>query len=135
MATTVETLTLIWRRVLQRSPISPEDSFFDIGGTDALADLLCSEIGQVYGRPLPSATLRQAPTIAALADILEKPTPRRPSPFVHLKAGSEKPRFFIAHGFCGTVHFIELPKNIEMAHTIYELEGRGSDLLKELLER
>jgi len=46
MPTTVETLTLIWRRVLQRSPISPEDSFFDIGGTDALADLLCSEIGQ-----------------------------------------------------------------------------------------
>src|SRR5437868_12356188 len=31
MPTTVETLTLIWRRVLQRSPISPEDSFFDIG--------------------------------------------------------------------------------------------------------
>src|SRR5437667_8316526 len=56
MPTTVETLTLIWRRVLQRSPISPEDSFFDIGGTDALADLLCSEIGQVNGRPLlPSA--------------------------------------------------------------------------------
>src|SRR2546427_697311 len=97
MPTTVETLTLIWRRVLQRSPISPEDSFFDIGGTDALADLLCSEIGQVYGRPLPSATLRQAPTIAALADILEKPTPRRPSPFVHLKAGSKKPPIFMAY--------------------------------------
>src|SRR5437762_13611809 len=109
MPTTVETLTLIWRRVLQRSPIGPEDSFFDIGGTDALADLLCSEIGQVYGRPLPSATLRQAPTIAALADILEKPTPRRPSPFVHLKAGSEKPPIFIAHGLCGTVQFTELP--------------------------
>src|SRR5438093_9296786 len=56
MPTTVETLTLIWRRVLERSPISPEDSFFDIGGTDALADRLCSEIGQAYGRTLPSAT-------------------------------------------------------------------------------
>src|SRR2546429_5066010 len=108
MPTTVETLTLIWRRVLQRSPISPEDSFFDIGGTDALADLLCSEIGQVYGRPLPSATLRQAPTIAALAAILEKPTPRRPSPFVHLMVGIEKPQIFIVLCISGYVQFTVL---------------------------
>src|SRR5438128_5878784 len=52
------------------------------------------------------------PTIAALAAILEKPTPRRPSPFVHLKAGSEKPPIFIAHGLCGTVQFTELAKHI-----------------------
>src|SRR6266581_3117407 len=135
MPTTVETLTLIWRRVLQRSPISPEDSFFDIGGTDALADLLCSEIGQVYGRPLPSATLRQAPTIAALADILEKPTPRRPSPFVHLKAGSEKPPIFIAHGLCGTVQFTELAKHIRTGHPIYGIQGKGLDEIEEPLER
>src|SRR5438552_6634642 len=108
MPTTVETLTLIWRRVLQRSPISPEDSFFDIGGTDALADLLCSEIGEVYGRPLPSATRRQAPTSAALADILEKPSARRPSPFVYLKAVSKEPSLFFTHGVCGSVHFTEL---------------------------
>src|SRR5437870_4992319 len=135
MPTTVETLTLIWRRVLQRSPISPEDSFFDIGGTDALADLLCSEIGQVYGRPLPSATLRQAPTIAALADILEKPTPRRLSPFVHLKTGSEKPPIFIAHGLCGTVQFTELAKHIRTGHPIYGIQGKGLDEIEELLER
>src|SRR5947209_1803900 len=135
MPTTVETLTLIWRRVLQRSPISPEDSFFDIGGTDALADLLCSEIGQVYGRPLPSATLRQAPTIAALAAILEKPTPRRPSPFVHLKAGSEKPPIFIAHGLCGTVQFTELAKHIRTGHPIYGIQGKGLDEIEEPLER
>src|SRR5438132_12720560 len=105
MPTTAENLTLIWRRVLQRSPIRPEDSFFDIGGTHALADLLCSEIGQVCGRPLPSATLRQAPTIAALDDILEKPTPRRPSPVVHLVAGSEKPRIFLARDLWGPGQF------------------------------
>src|SRR5439155_124409 len=83
--------------------------------------------GQVYGRPLPSATLRQAPTIAALADILEKPTPRRPSPFVHLKAGSEKPPIFIAHGLCGTVQFTELAKHIRTGHPIYGIQGKGLD--------
>src|SRR6184192_1887763 len=135
MPTTVETLTLIWRRVLQRSPISPEDSFFDIGGTDALADLLCSEIGQVYGRPLPSATLRQAPTIAALAAILEKPTPRRPSPFVDSKACSKEPPIFIAHGLCGTVQFTELAKHIRTGHPIYGIQGKGLDEIEEPLER
>jgi len=50
MSATVETVTLIWQRVLQRSSISPEDSFFDLGGTDRLADLLFLEIAQAYGR-------------------------------------------------------------------------------------
>jgi Thioesterase domain/Phosphopantetheine attachment site len=135
MSTTVETLTLIWQRVLQRSPISPKDSFFDLRGTDALADLLCSEIGQVYGRPLTSATLRQAPTIAASAAILEKPTTRRSSPFVRLKAGSATPPIFIAHGLCGTVRFTELARHIRTGHPIYGIQGKGLDEIEEPLGR
>lgn len=73
MSTTVDNLTLIWERVLRRSPIGDEENFFALGGTDASADQLFSEIAHVYGRRLPQATLRQAPTIAALAALLEKP--------------------------------------------------------------
>src|SRR5947208_14443890 len=72
---------------------------------------------------------------AALAAILEKPTPRRPSPFVHLKAGSEKPPIFIAHGLCGTVQFTELAKHIRTGHPIYGIQGKGLDEIEEPLER
>src|SRR6266478_4454891 len=70
MPTTAETLTLIWQRVLQWSPIGPGESFFDLGGTDEQARLLFSEIAQVFSRQLPTSTLRQVPTIAGLAALL-----------------------------------------------------------------
>ena len=135
MSTTVETLTLIWQRVLQQSPISPKDNFFDLGGTDALAGLLCSEIGQVYGRQLPSAMLRQAPTITALAALLEQATLPGSSPIIQIKAGSEKPPIFIAHGLCGTVRFTELARHIPTGQPIYGIQGKGIDGMEEPFER
>src|SRR5206468_10130079 len=83
-------------------------------------------------RVLPSAKpQRSRPWL----NILEKPTPRRPSPFVHLKAGSEKPPIFIAHGLCGTVQFTELAKHIRTGHPIYGIQGKGLDEIEEPLER
>ena len=96
--TMIEVLTQIWQRVLQRSPINPGDNFFDLGGNNVLVDSLFAEIAQVYARELPSATICQASTIATLAALLEQPTLPRFSPFVQLKAGSEKPPILIAPG-------------------------------------
>jgi hypothetical protein len=89
--------------VLQRSPIDVHDSFFELGGTDSLAIKLFSEIAQVFGRQLPTATLNHAPTISAMAALLEQPTLPRLTPFLQVKAGNEKPPIFITHGLCGTV--------------------------------
>ena len=60
MSTTAETLTLIWQRMLQHPVISVEENFFDMGGNEALADVLFAEISQLYGRQLPSAMLGRA---------------------------------------------------------------------------
>jgi thioesterase domain-containing protein len=126
-AATVEALTQIWRRVLQRSPIGAEDDFFDLGGNDSLADTVFAEIAQVFGRELPSATICHAPTITALAGLLEQATVPRFSPFVPLKAGSEKPPILITHGLGGRASFSELAKHIRTGHPVYGIQAKGVD--------
>src|SRR5271169_1736415 len=90
-STTVEVLTSIWQRVLQRQPISVEDNFFDLGGDSLSALELFNEIARVCGRELPPVMIYQAPTVAALAAVLEQPTTAPFPPLVLLKSGSEKP--------------------------------------------
>jgi acetoacetyl-CoA synthetase len=127
MSATSESLTLIWQRVLQRPVIGAEENFFDLGGDEALADLLFSEISQVYGRQLPSAMIGRAPTIATQVALLQQPILSRFSPFLQIKSGSEKPAVFIAHGLSGNVEFFKLAKHIRTANPIYGIRAKGID--------
>jgi thioesterase domain-containing protein len=136
MPSTAETLTLIWQRVLQRPSIGSAESFFDLGGTDEQALLLLSEIAQVFGRLLPTSTLRQVPTITSLAAFLEGSIISiRSSPFIQIKTGSQKPPIFITHGLCGTARFSGLAKHIRTGHSIYGIQGKGIDGMEEPFER
>ncbi len=132
---TVEVLTQIWQRLLQRSPINPEDNFYDLGGDDALADSLFAEIAQLCGRELPSATICHAPTIAALGALLELPTLPQFSLFVQLKAGTEQPPILITPGVGGRASFYQLAKHIRTGNPIYGIQAKGVDGLEEPLER
>jgi acetoacetyl-CoA synthetase len=134
-AATVDALTQIWQRVLQRSPIDPEESFFDLGGNDPLADSIFAEIERMWGRKLPSATICYAPTIAALASLLEQPALPRFSPLVQLKAGSQTPPVLVTHGLGGRASFSELAKHIRTGHPIYGIQAKGVDGMEEPLER
>jgi acetoacetyl-CoA synthetase len=125
---TTETLTAIWERVLQRSPIGTEESFFDLGGNEQLAGLLFAEIAEVYGCRLPTATIDHARTISALSAILKVSAPPAFSPLVELKAGSEALPVFIVPGLGGTVvPFFEVANHIETKHPIYGIQARGID--------
>jgi len=136
MPTTAETLTLIWQRVLQRSPIGPKERFFDVGGTEEQAHLLFSEIAQVFGRQLPTSTLGRVPTIAGLAALLDGSIiSAGSSPFIQIKAGSQKPPIFITHGLCGTAQFSGLAMQIRTGHPIYGIQGKGIDGIEEPFER
>jgi thioesterase domain-containing protein len=135
MLTTIETLTSIWQHVLQRSPIRPDENFFELGGTDSLADQLFSEIAQVYGRLIPSATIGHASTIAALAAVLEQPSFPRFSPVVQIKNGDDQPPVFIAPGLSGNVQFFKLAKHISTRHAIYGIQAPGIDGREQPLER
>ncbi len=133
-AATVEGLTQIWQRVLQRSPIGPDDNFYDLGGTELLADSMFAEIAQVCGRELPSATICYAPTIGTLAALLDQPSLPRFSPFLQLKTGSEKPPIFIAPGVGGRASFSPLARHIHTGNPIYGIQAKGVDGLEEPFE-
>jgi acetoacetyl-CoA synthetase len=132
----VGALTTIWQRVLQRPSIGINDHFFRIGGGFYAADMLFAAIAQECGRELPSATLYHAPTIAQLARLLEQPALPRFSPFVEVKAGSEKPPILIVHGLAGTVPFFELARDMATeGHSVYGVQAKGVDGLEEPFDR
>jgi thioesterase domain-containing protein len=126
-ATTVEALTGIWERVLHRSPIGIEENFFDLGGTDAQADQLFAEIAGVFHRQIPTAAICYAPTICALAALLEQPSLPKFSPLVPLKAGGNLPPVLITHGLGGRASFSELAKHIHTDNPIYGIQAKGVD--------
>ena len=130
----VEVLAPIWQRVLQLQSVGVNDDFFDLGGDSSLALQLFNEIAQVCDRELPPVTIYQAPTIAALAALLEQPTTPRFPTLVLLKPGSETPPVFVAHGLGGSVmDFFQPVKHIETDHPIYGMQARGIDGLDEPL--
>jgi acetoacetyl-CoA synthetase len=131
----VEVLTPIWQRVLQFSSVGIDDNFFDLGGDSALALELFHEIALACGRDLPPVVIYHAPTISALAALLEQPNTPRIPPLVPLKEGS-KPPVFIAHGLGGSaMDFFQIVKHIRTANSIYGLQAKGIDGLEAPLDR
>jgi acetoacetyl-CoA synthetase len=128
MTSATEVLLPIWRRVLQESAIRANDNFFDLGGNPSSAARLFREIAEVCGRDLPPVMIYSAPTIEALAALLEQPSPPRVPPLLLLKAGTGQPPIFIAHGLGDTVFSLfHLVDKIESTHPIYGMQSRGID--------
>jgi acetoacetyl-CoA synthetase len=135
-STMVEMLTPIWQRVLQVSSVDVEDNFFDLGGDSSLALQLFNEIARSGGRELPPATIYIAPTIAALAALLEQPAEPRFPALVLLKEGSAQPPLFITHGLGGSViDFFQVVKNIQTSHPIQGMQAKGIDGTEEPFDR
>jgi acetoacetyl-CoA synthetase len=129
-----EVLTSIWQQVLQQPSMGLDDNFFDAGGNLSSADLLFAGIARECGRTLPSATIYHAPTIRALASLMEQPALPRFSHLVKLKDGHEKPPILIAHGLGGSVQCFELAKQIQTQNPVYGILAKGIDGMEEPLE-
>jgi len=132
----VEMLTPIWQRVLQLSSVDVQDNFFDLGGDSSLALQLFNEVARAGGRELPPVTIYFAPTIAALAAVLEQPADLRFPPLVLLKDGPTQPPLFITHGLGGSViDFFQVVKNIRTSHAIQGMQAKGMNGTEEPFDR
>ena len=101
-----------------------------------LAVQLFSEIERICGRELAPVTIYCAPTIAALAAILDEPAPPRFPPLLQLKDGVEAPPIFLAHGLGGTaMDFFQLVKHIQTHRPIYGMQAKGTDGVDEPFDR
>ena len=67
----------LWQAILHVKPVGIHDDFFDLGGHSLLAVELVTQIERVYGKRLPLATLLEARTVEALANVLRSETGNR----------------------------------------------------------
>jgi thioesterase domain-containing protein/acyl carrier protein len=131
----IDLLTSIWRRVLQRSEIGVDDNFFDLGGDSALAVQLFTEIAEACGQQLPPVMIYHVPTIASQAALLDRPATPELSPLVQLKSGYQTP-LFIAPGLGGgPAEFFQLAKYLHLPHAIFGLQPKGIEGFDEPCER
>ncbi len=121
-------LARTWEELLDVSNPGLQDDFFAMGGHSILAIRLLALIRDRFGRELPLATLLQAPTIEALAQILRgDSTIRDFTHLVTLQKGTKRP-FYCAPGVGGTVfYFLKLASLLGRDQPFYGLQSRGVD--------
>jgi thioesterase domain-containing protein len=126
--TTANRLTGLWESLFKKSPIRHEDNFFQLGGTPALANALFERIASECGREFSPLTIYQAPTINALASILDTPELPKFPPLVRLRSGSKREPVFLVHGMGGSVmEFFQFAEHTTFDRPIYAFHRKGID--------
>jgi amino acid adenylation domain-containing protein len=120
-------LTEIWERELGISPIGVTDDFFDLGVTSIVAATLFAAIEHELGGELPLGAIFQAPTIRALAELLEGSAgASRWTSLIPIQPHGSKPPIFCIHGGAGTIlHLAALSRRLGPDQPFYGLQSRG----------
>ncbi|MDJ0770842.1 MAG: amino acid adenylation domain-containing protein [Ilumatobacter sp.] len=122
-------LTDIWETVLGTAPIDRHDDFFALGGHSLLAVRLFGELQQRTGRRVPLATLFEAPTIARLADVIERGGWLRPwTSMVEVVPGDQGPPLFVVAPYLiSALSFHDLGEQLGSGHPLYVFQPQGFD--------
>lgn len=133
-------LTQLWSEILNVSPISVEDNFFDLGGHSLLAIRLMAQIRNVFQVDLPLVSILNYPTIAQLAQRLkvshhpaadladdeQLPGMAFSSSLICLQSEGDRPPFFCIHPYAGVVFpYVELARVLGKNQPIYGLQSLG----------
>lgn len=121
-------LVEIWQEVLGVNDIGIEDHFFDeLGGTSIQGLQTFAALATRMDLDLAPTTLLQAPTIAAMAGIIESGVgqPRYTS-LVPVRPTGTKTPFFCVHGGGGGVFFVrDIASHLPEDRPVYGLQAAG----------
>jgi acetoacetyl-CoA synthetase len=127
-ATTEARVRAIWESVLGVAPLTPDDNFFDVGGTSLAAVRVIQLIHDRLGVELPLSTLVHAQTTTAFAAVIDGPAEDRFPSLVLLRPGSGGPPLFLVHALSGDVLFLRpLAFRLSTDRPVYGLQARGLD--------
>ncbi|MBW1598459.1 MupA/Atu3671 family FMN-dependent luciferase-like monooxygenase [Streptomyces sp. JJ38] len=120
-------LAVLWEEVLGERSLGVHDDFFRLGGNSVLAVMLLAEVERRFGRRLPLATLFQGPTIAAMAETLDRGTEAVRERLVTLRPGGEVPLFLLPGAGGNLVYFHELVGRLPERFSPYGLQPLFTD--------
>jgi thioesterase domain-containing protein/acyl carrier protein len=114
----------IWSQLLQNEKISIRDNFFEVGGHSLLAIQLIHNIRKKFDIELPIASIFTAPTIEAIAQLIEKQTQTSlHSQLVPIQSKGNQPTLFAIHPIGGNVLcYAELSHQLGSKQPFYGLE-------------
>jgi acetoacetyl-CoA synthetase len=119
----------IWESVLGVAPLRPDDNFFDIGGTSLAAVRVFELIHERLGVDLPLSTVLHAPTIHALAALIDGPAELRVPALVQLAPGTgERPLFMVAGWPGDPLYLRPLALPLTTDRPVYGIPWDGLDL-------
>lgn len=126
-------LAQLWERLLEVSPISVVDNFFQLGGHSLAGVRLMSQIQRLFGVDLPLSTLFEGATIAHLGDVLRQYEEHgAPRSLVEIQAGGTKPPLFCIHAAGGEVLcYMNLAHHLGADQPLYGLQSFEVHALRE----
>lgn len=124
-------LAEMWGELLNISGIGRNDDFFELGGHSLFAFRLFAEIQKRHGLSLPLASLFRAPTLRALAELLDRELSGEATAVRELESiiapiqeEGHKPPFFCIHGGDGGVIFYrDLAKHLQRDRPLLAIES------------
>jgi amino acid adenylation domain-containing protein len=126
-------LVEIWEEVLNTSPISITDDFFQIGGHSLLAVRMMAMIRNRLKRTIPLASLLRNPTIANLAKLLAQSSDESVSSvLVDIQPEGDGVPFFCVHPVGGSVFcYADLARALGRERPFYGLQAPAPDAFPE----
>lgn len=109
----------IWAAVLEREAPDADEDFFDAGGTSLGALRMFARIHEEFGVDLPLSSLLSAPTIDALAALIESPTGGARSPIELAPGAGGQPLFLLPWWSGEVLHMRMLGTRIPTGRPVY----------------
>jgi thioesterase domain-containing protein/acyl carrier protein len=117
-----KTLVRIWEKHL-KVPVGIDSSFFDLGGHSLLLVSVLAEIERTTGERLPLATVFQNPTVAHLAEQIEKRRAQNTAPLlVSWNATGFRPPLFIGGS---NPKYLEVARLLGPDQPVYKMDLFG----------
>jgi acyl-CoA synthetase (AMP-forming)/AMP-acid ligase II/thioesterase domain-containing protein/acyl carrier protein len=131
-ASTEDRLVRIWRELFDQAQIDRDADFFKLGGDSLQAAELSVAVEEEFHRSLPATALIAAPTLRALALLLEDTelavSSRTLVALQPATASLRRPIFFCVHGLGGGVlDYRPLSQALGPEQPFYGLQARGVD--------
>ncbi len=125
VATTTEArLRTLWLEILNRRDVGPELHFFDAGGNSLLAVRLFARIEDEFGVRLRISKLFEAPSIRALARVIDSSTPTSWTPLVPIRPDGTRPPLYVVHGIGGEILAFEpLSRTLPVEQPVFGFES------------